>query len=112
MYTAYIHVYFETNIVLIIICLITLLLIILCCHCEAVSQEVTYEQWCYLASRTCTRAAVEFKDGGCSGICLWLAVPRGVCDLLPGKFSCLYGAHRLIIAFLTTAQQVRNISVE
>jgi len=79
---------------------------------KCVDKGVTDEQWCYLASRPCTRAAVEVENGGGSCICMSLSAPRGACDLLAGKFSCLYGVHRLSIAFLTASEQARNISME
>jgi len=37
---------------------------------KCIEKGVTYERWCYLASRPCTRAAVEIEDGDCSNICM------------------------------------------
>jgi len=41
---------------------------------KCTDKGVTYEQWCYLASRPCTRVAVEIEDGGCSSTCIWFLI--------------------------------------
>lgn len=41
---------------------------------KCIDKGVNYEQWCYLASRPCTRATVEIEDGGCSNVGISLIV--------------------------------------